>query len=833
MLSWLGWGGDDDADAKQQVSSEDVARLPGAGRGGEYWSSDEEDDPYFDDDDDDDEDGVGYGAADDSEDFADDDDGDNMMGGAMLPQEARPIPGAHFKELVRLVTEAEEEEAEDFEDLLRGIFDTYLLTCDQVAALMRAMPTPQLAVKTVERLWGTLLDVDKGGIDILVGSFDGSEVDKEQLRLALTDQLRQEEEDGDGRPPGAGVDLPPPAAKSSGRSSAAVTPVNLDEPPIIRGGSGGPGSGDGGPGGPGGGDGGPGGGDGPFSSEHLPRPGQPYDDPSSRAGAGRDPGDEGKGSMMRMMTPTTTSSSSSSSSSSKKPSLASVPEFPALRPGQELLEGTVSMDRRQGPQGLGLVLVMSRRPDAGDGPEADHRVMVSRFQAMADGSRGAAHATGRFRVGDEIVSVNGRGFRDLAHCVQLIKKRSQGILTLGFCRAVNMAALDAGGADADTQAHADVGVVGGVGYAAEAAEADGNAAETAGAAAGGGGGTPSGEVLPPVPSFASPQSRAANDGKGKGGEQRQRPGAGEEASVDESSCPALPLRMGDPAFGWVGERRERGETASEGGGDTDEKEGSGVVAIRPLPGSDFWARTFYSPLLVKSNAPALLGPPLGNRAEATLHLSFTLDPVTQFDQGGALVFVDADNWLKAGIEYVDGTPRLSVVVTNAGFSDWSTGAMPAPRTADATLGSSSSPSGSAGRLSVALRVHKLWPGAAQGPSIVVEAAPLHVGDDGVAAPPASEFALVRVASLRGRGMHGQSAGSFRMGAYAASPIGQSASAEAAAKTATAAAAAAATNFGGGEGSDARGQCRVVLHAMEISAPVAAGHSSDPQEVPGA
>ena len=37
-----------------------------------------------------------------------------------------------------------------------------------------------------------------------------------------------------------------------------------------------------------------------------------------------------------------------------------------------------------------------------------------------------------------------------------------------------------------------------------------------------------------------------------------------------------------------------------------------------------------------------------------------------------MILVDARTWVKAGIEFVDGTPRLAMVVTNDGFSDWST-----------------------------------------------------------------------------------------------------------------------------------------------------------------
>ena len=87
--------------------------------------------------------------------------------------------------------------------------------------------------------------------------------------------------------------------------------------------------------------------------------------------------------------------------------------------------------------------------------------------------------------------------------------------------------------------------------------------------------------------------------------------------------------------------------------------------------SDFWQKTFYAPLLVKTDAPALLMKVPNGLKEWTAELHFSLENAThQFDQAGLMVYATEERWMKAGIEMVDGSPRMSCVVTN-GSSDWS------------------------------------------------------------------------------------------------------------------------------------------------------------------
>jgi regulation of enolase protein 1 (concanavalin A-like superfamily) len=99
-----------------------------------------------------------------------------------------------------------------------------------------------------------------------------------------------------------------------------------------------------------------------------------------------------------------------------------------------------------------------------------------------------------------------------------------------------------------------------------------------------------------------------------------------------------------------------------------------VLEMTPGYRGDLWMRTYY-PWALKNhhfNASALLAK-VPFWQNATLELTLTCAPKVFYDQAGALVLVDEDTWVKAGIEhFAVGGPHLSVVVTNNGFSDWST-----------------------------------------------------------------------------------------------------------------------------------------------------------------
>ena len=195
----------------------------------------------------------------------------------------------------------------------------------------------------------------------------------------------------------------------------------------------------------------------------------------------------------------------------------------------------------------------------------------------------------------------------------------------------------------------------------------------------------------------------------------------------------------DPKLRW-----DNGQPNRNGGTWSHQQDGS--LTISPEPQRDYWSRTFYTPLLVKHDAQTLLATvPL--QMETMVTVAFTLSPVSQFDQAGIMVKVDDQCWVKAGIEYTDGLPRLSCVVTNEGYSDWSTQTWKLDNDQTTT--------------SLRVRVSKLLPGLEQGPSLVMEASPFRKGDT---AESAGEWFQVRIASLRSRDKP------WKMGVFAICPV---------------------------------------------------------------
>jgi len=86
------------------------------------------------------------------------------------------------------------------------------------------------------------------------------------------------------------------------------------------------------------------------------------------------------------------------------------------------------------------------------------------------------------------------------------------------------------------------------------------------------------------------------------------------------------------------------------------------------PHTDLWQRTYYH--FRNDNAPVL------QMETDEKYFSFVVktefDTKVRYDQSGIVMYLDSDNWLKASMEYEnEQIQRLGSVVTNNGYSDWS------------------------------------------------------------------------------------------------------------------------------------------------------------------
>jgi regulation of enolase protein 1 (concanavalin A-like superfamily) len=92
------------------------------------------------------------------------------------------------------------------------------------------------------------------------------------------------------------------------------------------------------------------------------------------------------------------------------------------------------------------------------------------------------------------------------------------------------------------------------------------------------------------------------------------------------------------------------------------------LRVEPDGATDFWQRTHSG--LRADNGHLLFAPISGDFVMAT-RVAFR--PCRQYDQAGLMARVSAACWIKTSVEYEPtGPSRLGVVVTNHGYSDWST-----------------------------------------------------------------------------------------------------------------------------------------------------------------
>ena len=93
-----------------------------------------------------------------------------------------------------------------------------------------------------------------------------------------------------------------------------------------------------------------------------------------------------------------------------------------------------------------------------------------------------------------------------------------------------------------------------------------------------------------------------------------------------------------------------------------------ALLIQPDAQTDFWQRTHYG---FRADNGHFLYTVL--REDFVLTTTVHFQPAHQYDQAGLMVRLSADCWLKTSVEYEPHEPnRLGAVVTNDGYSDWST-----------------------------------------------------------------------------------------------------------------------------------------------------------------
>lgn len=90
------------------------------------------------------------------------------------------------------------------------------------------------------------------------------------------------------------------------------------------------------------------------------------------------------------------------------------------------------------------------------------------------------------------------------------------------------------------------------------------------------------------------------------------------------------------------------------------------LAITTDKATDFWRETHYG---FNRDSGHLLGFPTGDAFTAELRVRGDFQAL--YDQAGLMVRIDAQHWVKAGIEFSDGQAMLASVLTDD-RSDWTT-----------------------------------------------------------------------------------------------------------------------------------------------------------------
>lgn len=98
------------------------------------------------------------------------------------------------------------------------------------------------------------------------------------------------------------------------------------------------------------------------------------------------------------------------------------------------------------------------------------------------------------------------------------------------------------------------------------------------------------------------------------------------------------------------------------------------VTIQTEPRTDLWQRTYYH---FRNDSAPLFQTETDEKYFSFVVKTGFADSSHRFDQCGIVLYLDSENWLKAGVEYENEQfQHLGSVVTNHGFSDWSTVEIP-------------------------------------------------------------------------------------------------------------------------------------------------------------
>ena len=92
------------------------------------------------------------------------------------------------------------------------------------------------------------------------------------------------------------------------------------------------------------------------------------------------------------------------------------------------------------------------------------------------------------------------------------------------------------------------------------------------------------------------------------------------------------------------------------------------LVIEPDAKTDYWQKTHYG--FTADNGHFLY---LEVEGDFVLSTKVRFHPAHQYDQAGLMVRISPQCWIKTSVEYeTDGPAKLGAVVTNHGYSDWST-----------------------------------------------------------------------------------------------------------------------------------------------------------------